>query len=386
MQPPAASRITGRPRGELAVGLMSGTSLDGVDAAVVRLDGDRPDVSLVAFATVPYDDDLRTRLLALVGAGTTRDCAVMHAALGERLAAAVEAVLRRADTRPDEVSFVASHGQTVWHEPGRATLQLGDPAVIAERTGVRVVSDFRTRDVAAGGQGAPLVPMADALLFSSPDRPRILLNVGGMANVTWVPPGGDTRTLRAFDTGPGVAVMDAVVRQLRPALAHDVDGALAARGRPEDPLVADLLTDPFFAAAPPKSTGREVFGDAMAAGLVREIRVRRPDATDEDCVATALALTVAAIADQIGRWLPDDGAEIVVSGGGARNPELLRRLAAAAGPRPVRRFDDLFFDGDAKEAVAFALLGWLTLRGRPGNVPNATGAAGPRVLGSVTPA
>jgi anhydro-N-acetylmuramic acid kinase len=364
---------------------MSGTSLDGVDAAVVRLQGDRPDVSLIAFETVPYDDEFRAQLRALVRQGTSRECALMHAAIGERFAGAVAAVVTRANLRHEALAFVASHGQTVWHEPGRATLQLGDPAVIAERIGVPVVSDFRTRDVAAGGQGAPLVPMADAILFSAPDRPRILLNVGGMANVTWVPPGGDTSAVRAFDTGPGVAVMDAVAQLLQPGLRYDVDGALAARGRPEDALVAELLTDPFFAAAPPKSTGREVFGDAMAAGLVREVRVRRPGATDADCVATALALTVAAIADQIGRWLPADGAEIVVSGGGARNPELLRRLAGAVGRRPVRRFDDLFFDGDAKEAVAFALLGWLTLRGRPGNVPSATGARGPRVLGRVTP-
>jgi len=365
---------------------MSGTSLDGVDAAAVRFHGDRPDVTLVAFATVPYDDAFRARLLSLVREGGPRECALAHADLGERFAAAVDAVLARAGAARGALAFVASHGQTVWHEPGRATLQLGDPAVIAERVGVPVVSDFRTRDVAAGGQGAPLVPMADALLFAAPDRPRILLNVGGMANVTWVPAGGNLDAVRAFDTGPGVAVMDAVVRQLVPALPHDVDGALAARGRPAGELVAELLTDPFFAAPPPKSTGREVFGDAMAAGLVREIRVRRPDATDADCVATALALTVGAIADQVRRWLPDDGAELVVSGGGARNPELMRRLATAVAGRPVRRFDDLFFDGDAKEAVAFALLGWLTLRGRPGNVPSATGAAGARVLGSVTPA
>jgi anhydro-N-acetylmuramic acid kinase len=278
-----------------------------------------------------------------------------------------------------------SHGQTVWHEPGRATLQLGDPAVIAERIGVPVVSDFRSRDVAAGGQGAPLVPMADALLFSDPNRPRILLNVGGMANVTWVPPGGEPDAVRGFDTGPGVAVMDAVVRQLRPGSTHDVDGVLAARGRSEDALVGALLEDPYFAGPPPKSTGREAFGDAFAAGLVREIQVRRAGATAEDCVATALALTVAAVADQIRRWLPADGAEVVVSGGGARNPVLMARLRETLAPRAVLAFDERFFDGDAKEAVAFALLGWLTLRGRPGNVPGATGAAGPRVLGRITP-
>ena len=384
------SRSSGPPStpddGELAVGLMSGTSLDGVDAAVVRLRGDRPSVALIAFHTVPYDDAFRASLLALVREGTPRECALMHVALGERFAGAVDAVLARAHLHRDALAFVASHGQTIWHEPGRATLQLGDPAVIAEQIGVPVVSDFRSRDVAAGGQGAPLVPIADALLFSAPDRPRILLNVGGMANVTWVPSGGDPNAARAFDTGPGVAVMDGIVRQLRPGQTHDVDGVLAARGQPEEALVRALLEDPFFAGPPPKSTGREMFGDAFAAGLVREIQVRRPEATIEDCVATALALTVTSIADQIGRWLPVDGAEVVVSGGGARNPALMARLRATLAPRAVVPFDERFFDGDAKEAVAFALLGWLTLRGRVGNVPGATGAAGPRVLGRVTPA
>jgi anhydro-N-acetylmuramic acid kinase len=165
-----------------------------------------------------------------------------------------------------------------------------------------------------------------------------------------------------------------------------VDGVLAARGQPEESLVRALLEDPFFAGPPPKSTGRETFGDAFVAGLVREIQVRRPEATIEDCVGTALALTVATVADQIERWLPADLAEVVVSGGGARNPTLMARLRARLAPRAVVPFDERFFDGDAKEAVAFALLGWLTLRGRVGNVPGATGAAGPRVLGRVTPA
>jgi len=371
---------------DLAIGLMSGTSLDGVDAVVVRFAGERPEATLEAFCTLPFDAPFRQRILAALAAGSARELALLHVALGERFAAAVEAVLERAGITRDAVVFVASHGQTVWHEPGRASLQLGDPAVIAERVGVPVVSDFRSRDVAAGGQGAPLVPIADALLFAAPDRPRVLLNIGGMANVTWVPPGGDIAGVRAFDTGPGVAVIDAVVRRLWPDLPFDRDGHLAAQGRPERTLVEELLADPFFADPPPKSTGRETFGDAFAAGLVREIEVRRPAATPEDCLATAVELTAASIADQIGRWLPDDGAEVVVSGGGARNPTLLAQLRSALGSRPVRRFDELFFDGDAKEAVAFALLGWLTMRGRPGNVPGATGARGPRVLGRLTPA
>jgi anhydro-N-acetylmuramic acid kinase len=365
---------------------MSGTSLDGIDAALVRFTGERPAAELVAFLTVPHEPAFRLRMLDLIDHGRIREAALLHVELGMRFADAVVRLLAEAHVPTHDIAFVASHGQTVWHEPGLATLQLGDPAVIAERVGVPVVSDFRARDVAAGGQGAPLVPIADALLFAAADHPRVLLNVGGMANVTWVPAGGGADQVIAFDTGPGVAVLDAVVRLLRPRLTFDVGGRLAAAGRAEEGLVADLLEDPFFAAPPPKSTGRETFGEAFARGLVREIRVRRPDASDEDCVATATALTVAAIADQVRRWLPADGAEVVASGGGVRNPAILRGLADALGGRPLRRFDDLFFDGDAKEAVAFALLGWLTLRGRPGNVVGATGARGPRVLGRVTPA
>jgi len=365
---------------------MSGTSLDGVDAALVRLTGDRPAAELVGFRSVPYEAAFRVRLLELIDHGRTRDAALLHVELGAQFAAAVAGLLEQAGVRASDVAFVASHGQTVWHEPGLATLQLGDPAVIAERIGVPVVSDFRARDVAAGGQGAPLVPIADALLFAAADRPRVLLNIGGMANVTWVPPGGAVEHVKAFDTGPGIAVVDAVVRLVRPGQSFDANGVLALAGREDGELVADLLGDPFFLAPPPKSTGRETFGDAFARGLVREIRARHPEAADQDCVATATALTVATIADQIRRWLPADGAEIVASGGGVRNPAIVAGLTRVLAGRRLTRFDDLFFDGDAKEAVAFALLGWLTLRNRAGNVPGATGARGPRVLGRVTPA
>jgi anhydro-N-acetylmuramic acid kinase len=369
---------------DLAIGLMSGTSLDGVDAALVRFSGDHPRAELVAFRSVPYDVGFRQSIRRTIAHGGVRDVALLDVELGRRLAAAARDVLAASGTPVATVGFVASHGQTIWHEPAKATLQLGDPAVIAEALGIAVVSDFRSRDVAAGGQGAPLVPIADALLFAAPDHTRVLLNIGGMANVTWVPAGGAPERTIAFDTGPGVAVVDAVTGALRPGLPFDEGGRLAAAGRADEQLVADLLTDPFFAAPPPKSTGRETFGDAFAHGLVREIRVRRVGATDEDCVATAAHFTVATITDQIARWLPDDGAEVVVSGGGGRNPVLLEGLRRSLS-RPVRLFDDLFFDGDAKEAVAFALLGWLTLRARPGNVPSATGAAGPRVLGRITP-
>lgn len=368
---------------DLALGLMAGTSLDGVDAALVRFTGDRPAATLVAFRTIPYEPAFRDRLTGLMERGGMRDVALLHVELGRRFAAAARAALEAAGVAAREVAFVASHGQTVWHEPGIATLQLGDPAVIAEALGITVVSDFRSRDVAAGGQGAPLVPVADALLFAAPDRDRILLNVGGMANVTWVPAGGALDRVIAFDTGPGVAVVDAVARLVRPDRPFDVDGELARAGRPDDALVGELLADPFFDAPPPKSTGRERFGAPLARRILDRARGGGPGA-GADAVATALWLTVRAIAGQIARWLPAGPGEVVGSGGGMRNPALRNALARALAPRPLRSFDELFFDGDAKEAVAFALLGWLSLRNRPGNVPSATGAKGGRVLGVVT--
>lgn len=368
--------------GTLAIGLMSGTSLDGVSAALVRLT-EEPAAALVAFHQEPYTASERGQIIDAIARGSSRDLALLHVALGERFAGAVLQLLAGAKTSPRDVEFVASHGQTIWHEPGRATLQLGDAAVLAERLGVPVISDFRARDVAAGGQGAPLVPLADVMLFGAPDRGRLLLNLGGMANVTWVPRRGVTDGAIAFDTGPGVAVMDAVTRRLDPDAAYDVDGERARRGKPVAKLVERLLGDPFFAAAPPKSTGRERFGLAFADHLIEQ--VRSAGGSDNDAVATATALTVESVARALERWTPagpED--ELVISGGGARNPALVERLAARLRPRPVVLFDQLFFDGDAKEAVAFAFLGWLTLRGKPGNLPAATGARGPRVLGHIT--
>jgi len=377
--------MTGKRGAALAVGLMSGTSLDGVDAALVEI-GPRYRVALRAFRSEAYAPEERQRILNAIAGGTARDLAALHVWLGERFAAVTAHVLQDAVVKPSRLAFVASHGQTVWHDPGRATLQLGDPAVLAERFGVTVVSDFRSRDVAARGQGAPLVPIADALLFGHPRHGRALLNIGGMANVTWVPRRGRTEGVVAFDTGPGVAVLDAVVRAVRPDLPYDEGGALAARGRPVEPVLRELLGDRFFAATPPKSTGREHFGEAFAARLRDRAAALQPGASAADLVATALALTVRSVAGQLQRWLPaGDARDLLVSGGGARNPTLMRELVAALPGWRVGRFADEFFDGDAKEAVAFAFLGWLTLEGRAGNVPSATGALGPRVLGRITP-
>ena len=369
----------------LAVGVMSGTSLDGVATALVRLTEHPLDAQLVAFHQDAYSATERGQIIDAIARGGAKDLALLHVALGERFAGAVLQLAAAAKVSPRDLAFVASHGQTIWHEPGRATLQLGDPAVIAERLGVRVIGDFRARDVAAGGQGAPLVPLADVLLFGHPERGRLLLNVGGIANVTWAPRRGVVAGAVAFDTGPGVAVIDAVTRRIDPTARFDVGGERARRGKPCRPVLDALLSDPYFAAPPPKSTGRERFGPDYAARLLEA--VERAAGSDNDAVATATALTVEAIARGIERWTParpDD--ELVVSGGGASNPRLVELLTARVAPRRVVPFDRLFFDGEAKEALVFAFLGFLTVLGQPGNLPAATGARGPRILGHITPA
>ena len=366
----------------LAVGVMSGTSLDGISTALVRLND--TSVDLVAFRQEPYSSAERGSIIDAIARGTPKDVAFLHVALGERFAGAVLALLAQARVSPKDLAFVASHGQTIWHEPGRATFQLGDAAVLAERVGVQVVSDFRARDVAAGGQGAPLVPLADVMLFGHEQHGRWLLNVGGIANVTWVPRRGVSEGAFAFDTGPGVGVIDSITRRVDPDATYDKDGERARRGRPITKVLDQLLADPYFVAEPPKSTGRERFGVEYADALLA--RVKKAGGSDNDAIATATALTAESIGRAVERWGKDNTSEIVISGGGAKNPALLERLAAKVQPRPVVSFDRVFFDGEAKEAVAFAFLGLQTVSGKPGNLPAATGARGPRVLGHVTPA
>lgn len=367
--------MTERPT--LAVGLMSGTSLDGMDAALVRFRGPTQ-AELLGFVHLPYTRDFRHRMMETIETGSTRELARLHVALSTWAIEAVGELLATTHTKATALDLIAMHGQTVWHEPPAVTWQLGEPALIAEAFGVRVVSNFRPRDVAAGGQGAPLVPIADVLLFGG-DHPRVLLNVGGMANLTYVPRRAVEAGAFAFDTGPGVAVVDELARLVDSSLPYDVDGRLAATGTPNEPLLAELLADPFFAAPPPKSTGRERFGASFAAAL--NLRVPGPDG-----VATAVELTARSIARAVTTWVPKVG-EVVISGGGRHHPGLMASLAGHLGDGTgLLPFEQLFFSGDAKEAVAFALLGYLTVHGQPGNLPAATGAKGSRVLGTISPA
>ena len=366
------------------VGLMSGTSADGVDTALVEVAGSGPDtrVRLLAFATRPYAPELRARVVA-AGEADAAEVTRLHYELGEEFARAALAVVEPARRSGLAVHLVGSHGQTIRHHPrppagGRAaTLQIVEPAVIAERTGLPVIADFRPRDVAAGGEGAPLVPLVDWLLFRAPGRVRALLNIGGIANVTVV--GDRPEETRAFDVGPGNMPLDTLVAAWTGGTeAFDRDGRRAATGRLDTALVRELLGHAFFAARPPKSTGRETFGLAFVAPLLGRFAGR-----EADLLRTLTRFVAEGIADGLRRHGGRPVDEVVLSGGGGSNPLLLADLREALGATPVRLLAELGLDPDAKEAVAFAILANETLFGRPGNVPAATGADGPRVLGKI---
>ena len=375
------------------VGLMSGTSLDGITATAVRFDPENlVDHELVGLTVREYTSTQRNRLRAAIQGVTPAEYCQLTFDLGSWLADAALDVIAESGIPRSDIRAIGSHGQTLWHIPRQATWQIGESAVIAERTGIDVVSDFRVRDVAAGGHGAPLVPIADALLYANDTQWRLLQNIGGMANVSVVPPRKDTaedaaavlHAVRAFDTGPGVAIIDGVVRTLYPECAYDVDGQIAASGAVHRQALMTLLADPYFAAEPPKSTGREYFGDSYVARVIELCRSH--GATDADIVATATALTAESIGESYRRFIPEPADEVILSGGGANNPVLVQAIRAAVAPKRVRRFSEVYYDGDAKEGVAFALLAHLHLARRPGNVIGATGACGPRVLGKLTPA
>ncbi len=367
------------------IGLMSGTSLDGINAALVEFEDDggaRTDTvgwSVLAFHGTPFSAAQREEIHGAILDGDAAALCMLHAHLGEWLAGAALAVCEAAGLDPGDVDLIGSHGQTIWHQPPAdgdrgATLQLGDPATIAERTGIPVVSDFRSRDMAAGGEGAPLVPWVDRFLFSRPDRVRVLQNIGGIGNLTRVPRSGSGEALLAFDTGPGNAPIDAAV-ELATAGAErfDVDGHWARQGRVQPDLLEILLEEPFFRRSPPKSTGREVFGRPYVQALVQRLRPADHQAW-ADLIATLTALTAHTIGDAVRQWvLPRGADEIVLTGGGARNPVLRAMIEAAVAPLPVLRGDVLGVDPDAKEAVAFAVLAWAHVRGVPGNVPSVTG-------------
>jgi anhydro-N-acetylmuramic acid kinase len=355
-------------------GIMSGTSLDGIDVAIVEV-GRRQHVRVIGFQSTPYPAAVRRELLAASNAEThTSAISRLHFELGELYARAVNRAMRRFG----RVELIGSHGQTIFHQGRRSTLQIGEPAVIAERTGISVVANFRARDIAAGGEGAPLVPYVDYLLFRHSKRTRTALNIGGIANITVIPAGARPEDVVAFDTGPGNMAIDALVREhTRGKQNFDRGGRLAASGRVRQALLDDLLSDPYYRGDPPKSTGREQYGAEFVD------RLRQSKLPMRDLIATATALTAATIAIGVQRSGAAEG-ELIVSGGGAHNPRIMAQLAAFLPRASLTTTADYGIDVDAKEAVAFAILAHETWHGKPGNLPSATGAKRAVVLGSTT--
>jgi anhydro-N-acetylmuramic acid kinase len=355
-------------------GVLSGTSLDGIDVALcdVRSNGARVDVRCERFVTVPFDEDLRARIMAAFppAAVGALDVSALHARVGEAFGAAVRSVAGRV-----ALDAVGSHGVTLAHDgAAHHTLQIGDAFRIRERTGATVVYDFRSADTAAGGTGAPLVPFVDALLFAD-QAPCVVLNLGGIANLTVLPEG------IAFDSGPANLPIDTYVAlRGEDGARFDRDGRLARRGSVDDTLLRRMLDDPYFAQAPPKSTGREQYG----APFVERWRSELDALTFADAVATLTALTVRSVAAAVEAFAPRAN-HLIVSGGGARNPALVEGLRPALPGLQVAVSDTFGIDADAKEAIAFAVLAHATLRGRTAGLPNATGASGPRVLGAIAP-
>lgn len=356
-------------------GIMSGTSLDGVDVAVVDIG--RSKIETVAHRSTPYPPAVRAAILAISNTTTTTGAiSWLNFRLGEIYADAV----RHAGVPLKSIKLIGCHGQTIFHEGTklRNTMQIGEAAVIAERTGIPVVSDFRVADIAAGGQGAPLVPFVDYLLFRHKKRGRIILNIGGIANFTAIPANAKPEDVIAFDTGPGNMVMDALTSELtKGRQLFDRDGAIAASGHIDRKLLDRLMRDPYFKRKPPKSAGREQYGAEFVAML------KATGVSLRDLIATATAFTAATIAFGI-RKAKVPVSELIASGGGVHNRQLMNQLSAYLPELSIATTNDYGIDGDAKEAIAFAVLAHETYRGRPSNLPSATGARHRAILGKIT--
>ena len=353
-------------------GIMSGTSVDGIAVAVVDIHGRKVDT--VAFRSKPYPKNVREAILAVSNTTTTTGAiARLHYELGALYAQAVR------DTIPvSQLDLIGCHGQTIYHEGGRATLQIGEAGVIAERTGIPVISDFRAADIAAGGQGAPLVPFVDWLLFRHSRVDRIALNIGGIANFTAIPAGARSDNIVAFDTGPGNMVIDALATDCTGGRkTYDEDGRLARSGHVNQTLLESMLANPYYAQRPPKSAGREQYGREYARALLRS------GIPLKDLIATATVLTAATIAIGVRDFSRISKGELIVSGGGAHNPLIMAQLSAFLPDFKIATSSDYGIDVDAKEAIAFAVLAHETWHRRPGNLPSATGAGHPAILGKV---
>lgn len=383
------------------VGMMSGTSVDGVDAAVVeigRKDG-APCVKLLAFENKPYPEAMRRQIFALFRpeSSTVDKIGYMNFLLGEHYSRAALSAIEKAGLKPEDIDLIGSHGQTIWHEPAlqqqdglpplRYTVQIGEGSVIASRTGIPTVSDFRVGDMAVGGQGAPLVPFSEYLLYRRADASLLLQNIGGIGNMTVLPAACAPEAVYAFDTGPGNMLIDAVVSAATDGRErYDKGGAMAARGNVDERLLDMLRAEPYYSLPLPKTTGRELFGTQYAERIFAW--GREHSLSWEDLAATATELTAWSIADAYERYvLPKyKAAELLVGGGGSYNKTLMSRLAARFERFgvEVKTQEDLGYSSDAKEAVAFAILGDRCLASLPNTLPGVTGAENPSVMGKIS--
>ena len=389
---------TKTPAVQRVIGLISGTSADGVDAALVEIQGHglASQVCVLAHATYPYDADLRSQILAASYPESSSVDLICHLnfALGECFAAAAIATARMAGVPLDQIHLIGSHGQTIYHIPEASstpprrpsTLQIGEPCVIAERTGITTVADFRPRDMAAGGLGAPLAPYGHYLLFADPQRPKLVQNIGGIANVT-VLAEPDMHGLLAFDTGPGNMLIDEALRHFSGGQQHyDAGGQMAAQGRVHQELLDTLLAHPFITQSPPKATGREAFGQVLFHTMLECASVF--GLSPVDIVCTCTTFTAASILRNYQHfiWPRWAIAEVIICGGGVYNAELMRLLRAGVQPCPVTTPETYGYPNEALEAILFALLAHATVYGQPANVPGATGAQRAVVLGKIVPA
>jgi anhydro-N-acetylmuramic acid kinase len=373
------------------IGLMSGTSADGVDSALVEIEGYGIDtrVKLIKFATYPFSENVRDRLFRIFPPSTCSvvDICELNFAIGDAFANSVLKVIEESGLKISDVDLIGSHGQTICHLPNsdiRSTLQIGEPSVIAFKTGIVTVADFRVADVSAGGHGAPLVPYVDFLLLRDKEKTRAIQNIGGIGNVTVLPANDDLESVIAFDTGPGNMIIDETVRIITNGqYNYDYNGEIASKGVPNTYMLNKLLSHPFIKQTPPKTTGREDFGVHFTRRIVAE--ARDLNISDTDLVATVTAYTAECIYENYKRFiLPKyDVSEVLICGGGVHNQTLMRFLRERLYPIDVGVVDDYGLSSDAKEAIAFAVLANETIHGNYGNVPNATGANKRVILGKI---
>jgi anhydro-N-acetylmuramic acid kinase len=386
-----------RKKERLVIGLMSGTSVDGIDAALVKIRGKGLDtkIELLEFENFSYNNHVRKKIFELFDPSTSTIEKICHMnfLLGELFAEAVFKVIKKAHMGPNNVDLIGSHGQTIYHIPQitedlgyriKSTFQIGEPGVIAERTGIVTVGDFRVRDVAAGGDGAPLVPYTDYILYRHPANTIALQNIGGIANVTVLPTACGIEDVMAFDTGPGNMIIDEVVKRVTGgALKYDKDGHLASKGEVNSQLLDELLKDEYFIRKPPKTTGREYFGASYVDRLME--RAARLKLDKYDLVATVTALTAKSIANSYRDFIMPlyNIDKVIISGGGSYNKTLVRMIKEYLPEMGVMTQEDMGFNSDAKEAVAFAILANEAINGNFNNIPKATGARRPVVMGKI---